>query len=76
VLCSHGGSGSARDLVRELGGEAFDSNVEVADRADLVVRRAVTSPRGTTARGLAALERGGVRPVFQDAFDAVIDWFR
>jgi pyrroline-5-carboxylate reductase len=37
VLCSDGGSGRARDLVRELGGEAFDSNVEVADRADLVV---------------------------------------
>ena len=37
VLVSDGGSGRARDLVRELGGEAFDSNVEVADRADLIV---------------------------------------
>jgi pyrroline-5-carboxylate reductase len=38
----------------------------------LAVRREVTSPGGTTARGLAALERGGVRPAFQAAFDAVV----
>jgi pyrroline-5-carboxylate reductase len=38
----------------------------------LAVRREVTSPGGTTARGLAALERGGVRPAFQEAFDAVV----
>ena len=37
----------------------------------LAVRREVTSPGGTTARGLAALERGGVRTAFQDAMDAV-----
>jgi pyrroline-5-carboxylate reductase len=37
----------------------------------LAVRRAVTSPGGTTARGLAALERGGVRAAFSDAMDAV-----
>ncbi len=37
VLCSDGGSGRARELARELGGEALDSNVEVAARADLVV---------------------------------------
>ena len=37
VLVSDGGSGRARELARELGGEAFDSNAEVADRADLVV---------------------------------------
>jgi pyrroline-5-carboxylate reductase len=39
----------------------------------LAVRREVTSPGGSTARGLAALERGGVRAAFQDAIDAVID---
>ena len=33
-------------------------------------RRRVTSPGGTTARGLAALERGGVRSAFSDAVDA------
>lgn len=37
VLCSDGGSGRAQELADELGGEAFDSNVEVARRADLVV---------------------------------------
>src|SRR5437588_7252352 len=37
VLCSDSGSGRARALADELGGEAFDSNVEVAKRADLVV---------------------------------------
>ena len=37
VLVSDARSGRARELARELGGEAFDSNAEVADRADLVV---------------------------------------
>lgn len=36
VLCSDSGSGRAQELARELGGEALDSNVEVARRADLV----------------------------------------
>lgn len=36
----------------------------------LAVRREVTSPGGSTARGLAALERGGLRAAFQDAMDA------
>jgi pyrroline-5-carboxylate reductase len=176
VLCSDSGSGRARALAQELGGEAFDSNAEVAKRADLVVlchkpyqlhavaqeirdhaleaevialfervgtviklpeplievgaavmsvgpayqallaeaqvdaairqglsaplashlvvetmagtaallaardydtlgvRREVTSPAGSTARGLAALERAGVRSAFNDAIDAVTDW--
>jgi pyrroline-5-carboxylate reductase len=39
----------------------------------LAVRREVTSPGGSTARGLAALEHGGVRGAFHDAIDAVID---
>ena len=38
------------------------------------VRREVTSPGGSTARGLAALERAGVRAAFQDAIDAVSGW--
>src|SRR5579862_6915973 len=38
----------------------------------LAVRREVTSPAGSTARGLAALERAGIRGAFQDAADAVI----
>lgn len=36
------------------------------------VRREVTSPGGLTARGLDALERGGVRAAFSDALDAVL----
>jgi pyrroline-5-carboxylate reductase len=38
----------------------------------LAVRREVTSPGGATARGLAALERSGVRTAFGDALDAVL----
>lgn len=36
------------------------------------IRREVTSPGGTTARGLDALERGGVRAAFSDALDVVV----
>ena len=42
------------------------------DYDTLTVRREVTSPGGSTARGLAALERGGIRAAFQDAIDAVV----
>jgi pyrroline-5-carboxylate reductase len=38
----------------------------------LALRREVSSPGGLTARGLAALERGGVRAAFSDALDAVL----
>jgi pyrroline-5-carboxylate reductase len=38
----------------------------------LAVRREVSSPGGLTARGLDALERGGVRQAFSDALDAVL----
>jgi pyrroline-5-carboxylate reductase len=40
----------------------------------LALRRAVASPGGTTARGLAALERGGVRAAFSQAMDDVVDF--
>lgn len=39
----------------------------------LGVRRMVTSPGGITARGVAALEHGGIRAAFDDAMGAVID---
>jgi pyrroline-5-carboxylate reductase len=44
------------------------------DYDTLGVRREVTSPGGSTARGLKALERGGVRSAFDDAIDAVTGW--
>jgi pyrroline-5-carboxylate reductase len=37
----------------------------------LSVRREVTSPGGSTARGLDALERGGLRAAFSEAMDRV-----
>ncbi|HEY5142453.1 MAG TPA: pyrroline-5-carboxylate reductase [Solirubrobacteraceae bacterium] len=43
------------------------------DMDTLAVRRAVTSPGGVTARGLAALEAGGVRAALDDAMDAVLE---
>jgi pyrroline-5-carboxylate reductase len=38
----------------------------------LAVRRTVTSPGGSTARGLSALEHAGVRAAFDDAMQAVL----
>jgi pyrroline-5-carboxylate reductase len=38
----------------------------------LTVRREVTSPGGSTARGLDALERAGIRAAFSDALDSVL----
>ena len=37
VLCTDGGSGRAKALAQELGGEALASNAELAQRADVVV---------------------------------------
>jgi pyrroline-5-carboxylate reductase len=52
-------AGSA-ELIRDHGGDT------------LAVRREVASPGGGTARGLAALERGGVRSAFAAAMDDVV----
>jgi pyrroline-5-carboxylate reductase len=41
------------------------------DYDTLTVRREVTSPGGSTARGLDALERAGLRSAFSEAMDAV-----
>jgi pyrroline-5-carboxylate reductase len=51
-------AGSAA-LLRERGGNT------------LAMRREVTSPGGSTARGLAALEHAGLRTAFLDAMEAV-----
>ncbi len=46
--------------------------IEAKGHDTLAVRREVTSPGGSTARGLDALERAGLRTAFQDAIDAVV----
>ncbi|HVS28042.1 MAG TPA: pyrroline-5-carboxylate reductase [Solirubrobacteraceae bacterium] len=61
-------------VAAELVSETFAGFAELLrarDNDTLAVRRDVTSPGGVTARGLAALERGGVRAAFADALDAV-----
>lgn len=71
--------GLAPELAGRLVAETMAGTAALLQTRDydtLAVRRAVTSPGGTTARGLAALERGGVRPAFQEAFDAVVGWAR
>jgi pyrroline-5-carboxylate reductase len=47
--------------------------IEARDYDTLAVRREVTSPGGSTARGLEALEAAGVRAAFQDAIEAVVN---
>ncbi len=47
--------------------------IEAKGYDTLTVRREVTSPGGSTARGLDALERAGIRSAFQDATDAVVN---
>lgn len=65
----------ARALARGWGDPVLVSDGG-SGRARALADELVTSPGGTTARGLAALDRGGVRPAFQDAFDAVVEWAR
>jgi pyrroline-5-carboxylate reductase len=43
------------------------------DNDTVAIRREVASPGGLTARGLDALERGGIRTAFSDALDAVLE---
>jgi pyrroline-5-carboxylate reductase len=47
--------------------------IEAKGYDTLAVRREVTSPGGSTARGLEALEAAGVRAAFQDAIEAVVN---
>jgi len=61
---------AAQLVQRTLAGAA-----ELLARDDtLSVRRAVTSPGGTTARGLAALEREGIRRALAAATDDVVEF--
>ena len=62
---------TAQTLVREgMAGTA--ELLRHYDGDTLALRRAVTSPGGSTARGLAALERGGVRAALSQAMDDVV----
>jgi pyrroline-5-carboxylate reductase len=61
---------AARLVVETMAGSA--ELLAARDYDTLGVRREVTSPGGSTARGLAALERAGVREAFQAAIDAVV----
>src|SRR4029077_18637663 len=59
----------------ELVVQTLAGTAELLRRRDhdmVAVRREVTSPVGRTARGLAALERAGLRAAFSDALDAVL----
>ena len=67
--------GLAPDKAAEMVVQTFAGTAALLARRGndtLAVRREVTSPGGSTARGLAALERAGVRAAFQDALDAVL----
>lgn len=61
---------AAKLVVQTLAGTA--ALLEHRDMDTVGVRRSVTSPGGSTARGLAALERHGLRTAFDDALQAVI----
>ncbi len=60
---------AGRMAAETMAGTAAMLRADGYDTAGL--RRRVTSPGGSTARGLAALERGGLRTAFADAVDAV-----
>lgn len=60
--------------VETMGGTA--ALLAAADLDTAALRRRVTSPGGSTARGLAALERGGLRATLGDAVDAVVEGAR
>jgi pyrroline-5-carboxylate reductase len=63
-------------LAQTLVTESMAGTAELLRHRDgdtLGLRRDVASPGGTTARGLAALERGGIRAAFATAIDDVVD---
>jgi pyrroline-5-carboxylate reductase len=62
---------AAELVTATMSGAAF--LIEEKDYDTLAVRREVTSPGGSTARGLEALEAAGVRAAFQHAIEAVVN---
>jgi pyrroline-5-carboxylate reductase len=65
---------AARMVVETMAGSAAVLRETDADTQGL--RRRVTSPGGSTARGLAALEQAGLRGAFEDAVSAVVEFTR
>jgi pyrroline-5-carboxylate reductase len=63
---------AARMVVETMAGSAAVLRATDADTRGL--RRRVTSPGGSTARGLAALEGAGLRAAFEDAVSSVVDF--
>jgi pyrroline-5-carboxylate reductase len=66
--------GLAPAFAGRLAAEAMAGAAELLHARDhdtLAVRREVTSPGGSTARGLRVLEHKGLRDAFSDAMDAV-----
>jgi pyrroline-5-carboxylate reductase len=62
---------AAELVTATMSGSAF--LIEEKGYDTLTVRREVTSPGGSTARGLEALEAAGLRAAFQDAIEAVVN---
>lgn len=60
---------TAMAVASVAGGAAL---IAARDNDAAAVREAVSSPGGVTLKGLAALERGGLRQAFADATEAVI----
>jgi pyrroline-5-carboxylate reductase len=72
-------AGVRAGLPADVAGELVAANIggtaallQARGMDTLAVRRAVTSPGGITARGLAALEHRGIRAAFDDAMQAVL----
>jgi pyrroline-5-carboxylate reductase len=65
---------AARMTVETMGGTADVLQTRGEQAQEL--RPRVTSPGGSTERGLAALDRGGVRAAFGEAVDAVVEFGR
>jgi pyrroline-5-carboxylate reductase len=69
-------AGMPADLAGELVGACMGGSaalLQARGMDTLGVRRMVTSPGGSTARGLSALEHGGLRAAFDDAMQAVVN---
>lgn len=66
----HGMAPQDAGRMAAAGIEGSAALLRTQDHDTLAVRRAVTSPGGSTARGLRTLDEHGIREAFQDAFDA------